>query len=346
MLDKAACERRAVRKHPGAQGEPVEAPARHLAAPRAAARAGLAGAGPAPDRAVARDRPPVRGVDQPARRDRARHRRRRAAADAPRHRPRPRRTGPPARPAPRAHAPERRAAHPRRPHRPGAAPPRRGGGHRRPRGRTARQGLRRDALALQSVGRALPAVRGGVGLRARLRSAGAGGGAGAGDGARRAGARGRRPGAGHPHRRAPRQQGRRRPVAQRTPGIGSHRQRAGARQGAAEPARPGPAHAGRRGEAAGYFNPLDGAGRGHARLRPESHALAGAAHLGSDGAEDPRPDAADPRYLRPARTERGRQAAGRIGAAQVPAAAAGRQGRLPLAAGRRHRRPRARRDQA
>ena len=52
--------------------------------------------------------------------------------------------------------------------------------------------------------------------------------------------------------------------------------------------------------------------------------VAGPPHRRGDQPQGPRPHPAHPRHLRPARAERRRQAPGRAGAAQVPAAAAGR----------------------
>ena len=63
-------------------------------------------------------------------------------------------------------------------------------------------------------------------------------------------------------------------------------------------------------------------------------------------AQGGRPHAADPRHLRAPRAHPRRQAAGRARAAEVPAAAAGRIGDRAVAAGRRHRHARPRRNQA
>ena len=88
---------------------------------------------------------------------------------------------------------------------------------------------------------------------------------------------------------------------------------------------------------------LDGA---PAHLRPRPHAVAGAAHRRGDQPQGPRPHPADPRHLRPARPERRRQAAGRAGAAQVPAAAAGRRATTRCRGWRAASAGAARRDQA
>ncbi len=64
------------------------------------------------------------------------------------------------------------------------------------------------------------------------------------------------------------------------------------------------------------------------------------------GPEDPRPHAAHPRHLRPPRAHAGGSPAGRARAARLPAAAAVRQGRPPVAARGRHRHEGPRRDEA
>ena len=80
--------------------------------------------------------------------------------------------------------------------------------------------------------------------------------------------------------------------------------------------------------------------------RQRAHAGAAARAAGSGRLQGHRSHAAHPRHLRPAGPHPRGQAAGRAGAAAVPAAAAGRRQLGAVAARRRHRHPRPGRDQA
>ena len=82
------------------------------------------------------------------------------------------------------------------------------------------------------------------------------------------------------------------------------------------------------------------------RLRQRAHARATAADRSRSGAQDHRSHAAHPRHLRPPGADPRRQAPGRARAAAISAAAARRIRRGAVAAGRRHRHERPRRNQA
>ena len=133
-----------------------------------------------------------------------------------------------------------------------------------------------------------------------------------------------------------------------SPSCGSCAGPRGARDGRrrAAPPRGRPQVPGRARQAGGGADPRDAARRQRADLRSRPDAGAGARDRRLHRPQGHRPHDADPRHLRAAREEPRRQAAGRAGAAALPAAAPAREEHDDEPADRRHRRARPRRDQA
>ena len=135
-------------------------------------------------------------------------------------------------------------------------------------------------------------------------------------------------------------------VAEGTGGVGRGRRRAGAGSGDAESreVRPGDADRPRQGR---RDPQLGGRSRRRAdpvRSKPQPHPAAQPREALRLPGHRPHP--AHSRHLRPPRPHARRQTAGRAGAVDLHAAAAGRTRRRDVAAGRRHRHPRSRRNAA
>ena len=137
-------------------------------------------------------------------------------------------------------------------------------------------------------------------------------------------------------------------VAARAPRARAHRGRRGGRHDRAAARSHRPEVRARQGQARRGRAARDAARRRGPDLRPQPHARAGRGdRAGTTRSQGHRSHAAHPRHLRAARREPRRQAPGRArAAASTSLPRLGAEGRLALAPHRRHRRARARRDEA